>query len=325
MRAVVIPQFGGPEVLKVATLPDPQPSRHEIVVKVGASGVNRADLLQRRGLYPPPPGASEVPGLEFAGTVGAAGAGVSRWQVGQRVMGIVAGGGYAERVVVHEQVAVEVPHNIDVTAAGAIPEVFMTAFDAVFRQAGLQSGETLLIHAVGSGVGTAALQLAKRAGARAIGTSRTPEKLRLAKAMGLELALRGGDDWAAEVRRETGGRGADVILDLVGGPYLARNQEALASGGRHVVVGVPGGSRAEIDLRTLMARRARLLGTVLRARPIKEKAALAREFASEVCPGFRDGSLEPVIDRIFPAAAAAAAHHLMEENSNFGKILLFWD
>ncbi len=325
MRAVVIPEFGGPEVLRLASVPDPEPSRREIRVRVHASGVNRADLLQRRGLYPPPPGESEVPGLEFAGVVEDAGAGVSRWRAGDRVMGIVGGGGYAERVVVDERVAVGVPEGMSMALAGAIPEVYMTAFDAVFRQAELQRGETLLIHAVGSGVGTAALQLARRAGARTIGTSRTRSKLEEAAGMGLEVGLDGGGAWERDVLAATGGVGADVILDLVGAPYLARNQDAIAAGGRHVVVGVPGGSRAEIELRALMARRARLLGTVLRPRGVEEKAALAEEFSAEVAPGFAAGRLAPVIDRVFHASRVADAHRRMEANLNFGKIVMVWD
>ena len=324
MRAVLIPHFGDAEVLRLGSVPNPEPSSREVLVKVHASGVNRADLLQRRGLYPPPPGESEVPGLEFAGVVEEVGAQVTRWSAGQRVMGIVGGGGYAERVVVDERVALRVPPGVDLTVAGAIPEVYMTAFDAVFRQAGLKSGETLLIHAVGSGVGTAAVQLARRAGARTIGTSRTGAKLERAAEMGLDVGLNGGDAWDEAVMDATGGRGVDVILDLVGAPYLAKNQAAISVGGRHVVVGVPGGSRAEIDLRALMARRARLFGTVLRARGVAEKAALAREFGAEVVPGFVDGSLVPVIDRVFAVTEAADAHRRMEANRNFGKIVMVW-
>lgn len=324
MRAVVIPESGGPEVLRLANVPDPEPSRGEIVVRVRASGVNRADLLQRRGLYPPPAGASEVPGLEFAGEVVGAGAGATRWRTGDRVMGIVGGGGYAERVVVDERVAVAVPEEMPWAMAGAIPEVYMTAFDAVFRQASLKRGETLLIHAVGSGVGTAALQLGRRVGAYVIGTSRTAAKLRRAAGLGLDVGLDGRGAWEREVGRETGGSGADVILDLVGAPYLARNQAAIAVGGRHVVAGVPGGVRAEIDLRALMARRARLFGTVLRARGVEEKAALAGEFRAEVAPGFLDGRLRPVIDRVYPVSRAADAHRRMEANRNFGKIVMVW-
>ena len=324
MRAVTIPEFGGPDVLRLATVPQPRPDPRELLVRVHTSGVNRAELLQRRGLYPPPPGESEVPGLEFAGVVEEVGGAVTLWRPGDRVMGIVGGGGYAERVVVDERVAVAVPAGMEMTVAGAIPEVYMTAYDAVFRQAGLRRGETLLIHAVGSGVGTAALQLARRAGARTIGTSRTGAKLERAAELGLELGLLGGEGWAEGVMDATGGRGADVILDLVGAPYLAGNQAAIAVGGRHVVVGVPGGSRAALDLRRLMVRRARLFGTVLRARGVAEKAALAAEFSEAVMPGFGDGSLQPVIDSVFPVAKAADAHRRMEENRNFGKIVLIW-
>ena len=324
MLAVVIPEFGEPDVLRLGNVPSPRPGPRELVVRVRASGVNRADLLQRRGLYPPPPGESEVPGLEFAGVVEEVGQGVTRWRPGDRVMGIVGGGGYAERVRVDERVAVAVPEGMGMTAAGAIPEVYMTAYDAVFRQAGLERGETLLIHAVGSGVGTAALQLARRAGARTIGTSRTGAKLERAAALGLEAGLPGGEGWEEGVMDATGGRGADVILDLVGAPYLAGNQAAIAVGGRHVVVGVPGGSRAGIDLRRLMVRRARLYGTVLRARPVEEKAALAAEFAAAVLPGFAAGALQPVIDGVLPAGEAAEAHRRMERNLNFGKIVLAW-
>ena len=325
MRAVTIAGFGGPEVLRLGTVPRPCPGPREVLVRVHASGVNRADLLQRRGLYPPPPGESEVPGLEFAGVVDEVGDAVTRWRAGDRVMGIVGGGGYAERVVVDERVAVAVPEGMEMAVAGAIPEVYMTAWDAVFRQAGLKRGETLLIHAVGSGVGTAALQLARRAGARTIGTSRTSAKLERAAGEGLGVGLRGGEGWEAGVMDATGGRGADVILDLVGAPYLAGNQAAIAVGGRHAVVGVPGGSRTEIDLRRLMIRRARLFGTVLRARSVEEKAALAAEFTGAVLPGFADGTLEPVIDRVCPVVEAAEAHRRMEANENFGKIVLAWD
>ncbi len=324
MRAVVIPEFGGPEVLRLEAVPDPQPSPREVVVRVQASGVNRADTLQRRGLYPPPPGASETPGLEFAGVVDEVGEAVTRWRHGDRVMGIVAGGGCAERVAVDERVAMAVPAGMAMTVAGAIPEVYMTAFDAVFLQAGLQEGETLLIHAVGSGVGTAALQLARRAGAHTIGTSRTESKLARAAALGLVQGLGGGDAWDEAVMDATGGRGADVILDLVGAPYLARNQAAIALGGRHIVVGVPGGIRANLDLRLLMARRARIVGTVLRARSLGEKADLTRAFTESVLPGFASGALEPAIDRVFPAAQVADAHRRMEANENFGKIVLTW-
>ncbi|MGI9627572.1 MAG: zinc-binding dehydrogenase, partial [Longimicrobiales bacterium] len=254
MRAVVIRDFGDADVLALESRPDPVPGNEELLVRVDASGINRADLLQRQGKYPPPPGASQdIPGLEFAGVVEAVGPDVTTWKVGERAMGIVTGGGYAELVLVHERAAVPVPSGVDPVPAGAIPEVFMTAFDAVVLQAGLEPGGVLLIHAVGSGVGTAALQLAARMGVRTLGTSRTQAKLERAMSMGLDVAIDAADDWSAAVLDHTDGRGVDVILDLVGGPYLQGNQKVIGARGRHVVVGVPGGQVAEVNLRALMA------------------------------------------------------------------------
>ena len=327
MKAIIITDPGGPpEVLALEDRPAPEPGHGQVRVRVHASGLNRADLLQRGGRYPAPPGAPpDVPGLEYAGIVDQVGPGVTRWKAGDRVMGIVAGGGYAEYVLTHERTAVQVPRGLSLVEAGCVPEVFMTAFDAMFRQARLVAGETLLIHAVGSGVGTAALQLARRAGARTLGTSRTPAKLDAAAELGLDHGLAGGEAWPETVLDLTEGRGVDVILDLVGGPYLSGNLRSMATGARHVVVGVPGGSTAQIDLRALMARRASIRGTVLRARPLEEKAALAREFEHQVVPGFADGSLRPVLDSTFPPERVHEAHRTMEENKNFGKLVLVWE
>lgn len=325
MRAVVITRPGGPEVLEVVQRAVPEPGSGEVRVRVSTSGLNRADLLQRMGRYPVPAGwPDDVPGMEIAGTVEALGPGVEGLSVGDRVMGIVGGGGYAERAVSHAATLVPVPAGMSLDDAGAVPEVFMTAFDAVFLQEGLAADETLLVHAVGSGVGTAALQMARAAGARVIGTSRTPEKIERARALGLEEGVVAGAAWPEEVLAKTDGRGADVILDLVGGPYLAGNQRVLAPRGRHIVVGVPGGPRAEVDLRLLMARRGSVRGTVLRARPVEEKTALAEAFAARVLPWLEAGAVRPVIDRVFSAAEASDAHRYMEENRNFGKILLSW-
>jgi NADPH:quinone reductase len=325
MRAVVIREPGDPEVLEMREVPAPRPGPGEIRVRMATSGVNRADLLQRRGRYPAPPGSpQDIPGMEFSGTVDQVGDGVTRWRPGDQVMGIVGGGGYAELLVTHADAAVRVPAGMTAVEAGAIPEVFMTAFDAVVLQEGLRSGETLLVHAVGSGVGTAGLQLGRAFGARVVGTSRSPEKLRRAEALGLEHAVLGDERWPERVLEITGGRGADVILDLVGGPYLAGNQKVLAPGGRHIVVGVTGGPKAEMDLRSLMTRRGSIRGTVLRARPVEEKIELTRAFESRALAFFDSGVLRPVVDRILPAAEAAEAHRLLEGNATFGKVLLRW-
>lgn len=326
MRAVIMLGKGEPDVLTVADVPAPEPGPGQIRVKVASSGVNRADLLQRRGRYPVPPGVPDnIPGLEYAGVVESVGPGVSAWEAGDAVMGITGGAGYAEFVVVHEREAVRAPAGMDPVTAGAIPEVFLTAFDAIFLQMNLRAGESVLIHAVGGGVGTAAVQLARWAGCETLGTSRTLEKLRGARELGLEHGILGGEnDWREAVMDITGGRGVDVVLDLVGGPYLADNVRALATGGRIVTVGVTGGRSADLDLRGLMARRGSITGTVLRARPLEEKGALANEFSRRVVRGFETEDLKPVIDHIFPAEDAAESHRRMESNVNFGKILLSW-
>lgn len=325
MRVIRIREPGLPEVLEPAWVPRPEPGPGAVRVRVAASGVNRADLLQRLGRYPAPKGyPQDIPGMEFSGTVEARGPGVGDEWIGRRVMGIIGGGGYAECVVVPTEQVVPVPPSLDPVAAGAVPEVFMTAYDAVFLQAGLEAGQTLLVHAAGSGVGTAAIQLARRAGATVVGTSRTPEKLDRARSLGLDHAVAGEDGWADRVLEVTGGRGVDVVLDLVGGPYLDGNVKALGRLGRLVVVGIPAGTKGALDLATLMRKRASVRGTMLRSRSLDEKAALARSFEADVLPGFEDGSLVPVIDRTFPAAQAAEAHRDMAGNRNFGKILLTW-
>ena len=326
MRAVVITEFGDPEVLEVQEVLQPEPGPREILVRVASSGVNRADLVQRVGRYPAPPGSpSDIPGLEYSGTVVSAGPGVVLWKEGDRVMGIVGGGGYAEYVTVHERTAVKVPAGIGLTDAGAIPEVFMTAFDALFRQMNLSEGETILIHAVGSGVGTAAVQLTQAAGVRAIGTSRTAAKVDRALELGLDVGILGDDDWPARVLEASGGDGVDLILDLVGGAYLEGNLKVMATGARQVVVGVPSGPTGSLDLRLLMGKRALIKGTVLRARPLEEKISLAREFEHRVCPLFAARKVRPIVDSTYPPEGAPEAHRAMAENRNFGKILLLWD
>ena len=325
MRAVVIREPGGPEVLEIREVPAPRPGAREIRVKVAASGVNRADLLQRRGGHPAPTGwPRDIPGMEFSGLVEEVGVGVTRWRPGDAVMGILGGGGYAEYVVTHEDAAMAVPPGMAVDVAGAIPEVFLTAFDAVVLQERLQVGETLLIHAVGSGVGTAALQIGRVVGTTVLGTSRSADKLRRAEEMGLHHGIPGGDAWPDAVLEVTHGRGVDVILDLVGGPYLEGNQRVLAQGGRIIVVGVTGGAVAQVDLRALMTRRASIRGTVLRVRPLEEKIALTRAFAEGALGGFTTGALHAVVDRMLPAEAAPEAHGMLERNGTFGKVLLLW-
>ena len=326
MQAVVVTEFGDPEVLKLQTVSRPDPGAQEVLVRVRSSGVNRADLIQRVGRYPAPPGfPQDVLGLEYAGVVESVGPGVELWEVGDRVMGILGGGGYAQYVVVHERTAVRVPAGVALEEAGAIPEVFMTAFDALFRQMGLSEGETVLIHAVGSGVGTAAVQLAQASGVRAIGTSRTKEKVERALEMGLDVAVLGDDQWPERVLAASGGEGVDVILDLVGGDYLEGNLKVMAQGGRQVVVGVPSGSIGQIDLRLLMGKRAQIKGTVLRARPLEEKITLAREFEHRVCPLFAARTVFPVVDRTLRPEEAPEAHRCLAANENFGKVLLLWD
>jgi NADPH:quinone reductase len=326
MRAIVISKFGGPEVLELREVHRPQMGPKEILVRVRASGLNRADLLQRRGLYPAPPGSpQDIPGLEYAGVVEEIGSEVSLWGVGDRVMGIVGGGGYGELVSVHERAAVRVPAGLPLESAGAIPEVFMTAFDALFRQMNLSEGEKVLVHAVGSGVGTAAVQLCKAAGVRSIGTSRTKDKVDRALGLGLHVGIVADEGWPERVMDATRGAGVDLILDLVGGAYMEGNLKVLGEGGRQIVVGVPSGAKAQVDLRVLMAKRALLKGTVLRARPLEERISLAREFERRVCPLFAARTVLPVVDSTFTPEEAAAAHQSMEENRNFGKILILWD
>jgi len=318
---------GEPDVLVTADVPAPLPGPGQILVKVAASGVNRADLLQRRGRYPVPAGYPDnILGLEFSGVVAETGRDVTAWTPGDRVMGITGGGGYAQYLVVHEREAIPVPPEVDLVEAGALPEAFLTAFDALVGQMRMQAGESLLIHAVGSGVGTAAAQLARWAGVRSFGTSRTVEKLRRARELGLDhgLSAAGDEGWSEALLDLTGGHGVDVILDLVGGPYLADNVRSLATGGRMITVGVTGGREAELDLRALMAKRGSITGTVLRARPLEEKAALAQHFRRVALPALGAGRLRPVVDATFTPEDAPEAHRRMEANLNFGKLLIVW-
>jgi putative PIG3 family NAD(P)H quinone oxidoreductase len=321
MRAIVIEEHGGPEVLAVRDVPDPVPGPDEVLVRVVTSALNRADLLQRRGHYPGPPAEVDIPGMELAGRVVAVGARVREHRVGDAVMGIVAGWAHAELVAVHERQVIAVPEGLALTDAGAVPEVFFTAFDALVLQGGLRSGDWALVHAGASGVGTAAIQLARRAGAAVVATASTA-KLDVCRELGAEPVDRTLGDWTDAVRRLVGEQKVAVVLDVVGGDYLARNLAVLRVGGTIVQVGVMGGGSTTVPLGLMLPLRATLRGTVLRARPIEEKIALSQRFAAEVSPGFTDGSLRPVIHARFPLDEIAAAHALMETNTTIGKIVL---
>jgi putative PIG3 family NAD(P)H quinone oxidoreductase len=326
MKSIVITRPGGAEVLATEERPVPEPGPGEIRVRVQASALNRADVLQRMGSYPAPPGApADVPGLEYAGEVDAVGEGAGLWAVGNRVMGLVGGGGHAEYVVVHEREAIRIPQNCTVEEAAAIPEAFLTSYDALFRQLDLKVGERVLIHAVGSGVGTAALQLARAAGAVTLGTSRTAEKLKRAEEMGLEVGIdTSREDLAEAVNQATYGSGVHAVMDLVGGKLLEASLRVLALRGRAIVVGTTAGSKAEIDLGLLLRRRLHLFGTVLRSRPLEEKIALAREFSGSVLPLLSSGRIHPVVDSTFSFGEIRKAHERMESNATFGKIVLTW-
>lgn len=322
MRAVVITSPGGPEVLQIREVQTPEPTGDQVRVRVRASGINRADLLQRAGGYPAPPGSpQDIPGLEFAGEVDAAGPLVRKWKPGQRVMGLVGGGAQAEYILVHEGLLVEIPQDLDFVQAAGIPEVFMTAHDALFTQAGLQVGERVLIHAVGSGVGTAAVQLACAAGATTFGTSRTPAKLERARELGLDVGL-ADRDFAAEINRLTGGEGVHVILDFVGAPYMEQNLQAVALWGRIVFLSTMGGAQANVNIGMLMQKRILMRGVTLRTRTLEEKLVVTRRFARHVLPLLASGRVKPVIERVYPMEEIAEAHRAMSENRNFGKLVV---
>jgi NADPH2:quinone reductase len=323
MKAIVISRFGGPEVLELREVQAPEPARGEVRVRVRATAVNRADLMQRMGTYPAPPDApADIPGLEFAGEIDLLGTAVGDLQVGDRVFGLCGGGAYAEQIVVHARTVVKTPEGMSFTDAAAVPEAFITAWDALVTQAGLGAGETVLISAVGSGVGTAATQIARAIGARSVGTARTADKLERARALGLDegILVQAGK-FAPAVMAATGG-GADVILELVGGPYLAEDMLCVAPRGRILLVGLLAGARVDLDLRIVLHRRVRITGTVLRARPLEEKIAATRDFSRHVVPLLARGVLRPVVDRVLPLAAAAEAHAHVATNSGFGRVVL---
>jgi putative PIG3 family NAD(P)H quinone oxidoreductase len=327
MRAITIVSFGGVEGLEVREVADaPRATLDRVRVRVRAAGLNRADILQRLGHYPAPPGyPQDIPGIEFAGEVEQVGDEVRMWKVGDRVFGIIGGGGQAQYVTVPENHLAPVPPNLDWAEAAAVPEVFMTAHDALFTQCELQMGERVLIHAAGSGVGTAAIQLVRAAGAFAYGTSRTADKLEKAKEFGLtESVVAGGDpmEFVTAVKRWTKDAGMDVVLDLVGAAYFKANLAALAMKGRLILVGTTSGAKAEIDFSIAMHKRLRLMGTSLRTRSLEEKATATRLFAEHVVPLLRSGVVQPVIDKVFPMTEVRAAHQRIESNESFGKVVL---
>lgn len=323
MRAVVITKHGDPSVLNVVEVDKPTPKRDEILVKVRATSLNRADLMQRMGFYPDPfPGAHEIPGLEFAGTVEACGGSAKKWNLGDQVMGIVSGGAYAEYLVVPEMQAISVPNNIALSNAAAIPEVFMTAWDALVCQANLKAGQWALVHAGASGVGTAAIQICKAIGAYVVVTC-SAGKRDACLALGADLAIDyKTQDFVEVVMQATHGKGVSAVLDVIGGDYLNRNVEALALKGSIVQVGLMGGGSTAFNIGALMPKRARLIGTVLRPRPVEEKIALTQRFIGEMMPLFEVGKLRPVIDRRFGLDQIGDAHRFMESNANTGKIVI---
>jgi len=326
MKAVIITRSGGPEVLEIQERPKPEPGLGQIRVRVCASALNRADLMQREGNYPVPAGyPADISGMEYVGEVDALGEGAHLWKTGDRVMGVIGGAGHAEYLCVHEREAIPVPREMSWEDAAAIPEAFLTAYDALFNRLDLRTGETLLIHAIGSGVGTAGLQLAKVAGAKVLGTSRSPDKLERAKQLGLDLAIDASrGDWAAHVESAIGGPRVNALLDLVGGNYLEGNLHVIALLGRIVVVGLTAGATAPFNMGTLLRKRVTIVGTVLRARTLEEKIELAREFSARVIPLFEAGRLKPVIDHVMPFDSVREAHSLMQSNKTFGKIVLRW-
>ncbi|MGP3991390.1 NAD(P)H-quinone oxidoreductase [Streptomyces sp. 3N207] len=323
MHAITIPEPGGPEALVWAEVPDPEPGEGEVLVDVVASAVNRADVLQRQGFYDPPPGASPYPGLECAGRISALGPGVSGWSVGDKVCALLGGGGYAEKVAVPAGQLLPVPDSLDLATAAGLPEVTCTVWSNVFMVAHLRPGETLLVHGGSSGIGTMAVQLAKSVGARVAVTAGTAEKLQRCAELGADILINYREqDFVEELRAATDGAGADVILDNMGAKYLERNVRALAVNGRLAVIGMQGGTKGELNLGALLAKRGAVTATSLRARPPAEKTAIVAAVREHVWPLFSDGRTHPVIDSTVPMREAPRAHRTLEESTHIGKILL---
>lgn len=323
MRAITITAPGGPDVLTLAEVPDPSPGPGEVLIDIAAAGLNRADLLQRQGLYPPPAGAPPYPGMECSGTVAAVGEGVTQWKPGDQVCALLGGGGYAEKVAVPAGHVLPVPEGVGLIEAAALPEVACTVHSNVVALGRLREGETFLVQGGASGIGTFAIQLGRALGATVACTAGNQAKLDRCRKLGANLAISYRDqDFVAAVSEFTGGHGADVILDVMGASYLMRNISALASNGRLVIIGMQGGTKAEIDLNALLRKRASVIATTLRARPAEEKAAIVADVRSQVWPIVEKGQVQPVIEAVFPLAEARRAHELMESGAHTGKILL---
>lgn len=323
MRAIIITEAGGTEVLQIRNVEKPEPGDREVLIRNHATSLNRADLLQRMGRYPAPAGTrSDIPGLECAGTVEKVGSQVTRIEPGIRVMALLAGEGYAEWVKAPEEMVMPIPDGLSFEEAAAIPETFLTAYDALFHQLDLQMGEKLLIHAAGSGVGVAAIQLAHTAGIFTIGTARSQEKLERAEKLGLDVGIFYEEDFAARIHDLTGGRGVDAVLDFVGGAYWTRNLSCLKVKGRMLVLGLLGGAKTEADLSTILVKRLKVIGSALRSRSLQEKAYLVGEFTAKVLPLIGSGRIVPVIDRVFSFEEVQQAHQWMESNRNFGKVVI---
>ena len=323
MRAVIAPDPGGPEALVVDDLTDPTPGPDEVVIDVAATAVNRADTLQRQGFYPPPPGASDVLGLECSGVISAVGDDVGPWSVGDEVCALLTGGGYAEKVLVPAGQVMPVPAGIELVTAGGLPEAACTVWSNVFMIAGLRQGETLLVHGGAGGIGSFAIQLAHALGARVVTTAGSREKLDVCRSLGADVTISYRDqDFVEEIRSATDGAGADVILDNMGAKYLSRNVDALATEGRLVVIGMQGGTRAELDLGALMRKRGAVIATTLRARPADEKAAICASVVEHVWPLVADGSVRTLVHATLPLERAGEGHRIMEAGGHIGKILL---
>jgi len=323
MQAITVSTPGGPEVLRLTTVPDPTPTAEQVSVRVRATALNRADVMQRMGQYPPPPGESDILGLELAGEVEAVGTAVKDITTGDRVFGLVGSGGYAEKAVIDARMAMPIPAGWNFAQAAAVPEVFFTAQETLFTLGGLQEGETVLIHAAASGVGTAGIQMARETGARIFVTAGSAEKIHRCIELGATTGCNYKEqDFAEWVKEVTNGQGVDVIEDFIGAAYWERNLRSLKTGGRLVLVGLMGGVKVEANLGLLMTKRLQIFGSVLRSRPLADKIAITRRFRTKWLPLLAAGRIKPIVDRVFPLAQAVDAHRYMEENRNFGKIIL---